>query len=177
MDVYTFLIVTHLAGTVLGIGGATMIELHLKKALENQEVSEDERAILGVDYGVVRVGLFVSILSGFGFLLFYRYNGYSAALYDPILWAKLIIVLVIGANSLLLQARKISLYWGAAFSFVSWWMVGLLGVYLTNGSKFDVFGGTSFISSFVSVLVVYAIAVAIGAFVLDLTRKYIRKTV
>lgn len=171
MDVYTLLILVHLAGTILGIGGATMIEVHLNKALQNREVSYDEKEILATDYAIVRIGLIVSILSGFGFLLLYKISGQTFKLYDPILWAKLAMVIVIAVNALLLQAHKISLYWGAAFSFVSWWTVGLLGVFLTNNVKFDFFGVHTFLSSFASAMLLYGFLVVIGAIVLDFIRK------
>jgi len=171
MDVYTWLIVGHLAGTILGIGGATMVEVHLTTALRNKDMSSDERVLLGTDYTVVRVGLILSVLTGFGFLLLYNTTGQTFRLYDPILWAKLCIVMAIAINALLLQAHKISLYWGAALSFVSWWSAGLLGVFLTHVVKFDLFGMHTFLSSFVSVMLMYALMVVVGAAVLDLVRK------
>ncbi len=40
---YTFLVFTHIVGTILGVGGATMIEVHLNKSITKDGVSEDER--------------------------------------------------------------------------------------------------------------------------------------
>ena len=171
MDIYTILIITHLAGTALAIGGATMIEFHLTKALHDGKVSPDEGSMLAVDYKVVRIGFLVSVLSGFGFLIIYNVTGQTFRLYDPVLWAKLVIVIVVGTNALLLQAHKINLYWGAALSFVSWWTIGLLGVFMTNNVKFDLFSQYTFISSFMSVIIVFVVSVVIGAAILHFIRK------
>lgn len=173
MDTFTLLIIVHLLGTVLAIGGATMIELHLTRALKDGQVSAEEGAMLRLDYSVVRWGFIISLLSGFGFLLMYKMSGQTFRLYDPVLWAKLILVIVVGTNTLLLQAHKVSLYWGAALSFVSWWSIGLLGVFLTNGVKFNLFGDYSFVASFMSVILTFVVAVVVGAFILHRIRKMI----
>ena len=171
MDIYVLLIIGHLAGTALAIGGATLIEFHLTKALKDGQVTPEEGAMLGVDYNVVRVGFIISVLTGFGFLLYYKFVGQHFRLYDPVLWAKFILVIIVGVNALLLQAHKINLYWGAAFSFVSWWGIGLLGVFLTNGVKFDIFDKNTFASIFTSVIITYAICVVAGAYVLHKVRS------
>lgn len=165
MDIYTLLIVAHIAGTILGVGGATMIEIILTKSLKDGTVSEDEREVLKPTYSVVRVGLVVSLLSGFGFLILYKLHGQTFRLYDPVLWAKLTAVMVIAVNAILLQSHKISLYWGSALSFVTWWLVAILGVFLTNGVKY----------SFVSIMVVYIIAVVVGAALLHFIRQRITR--
>ena len=171
MDVYAWLLIAHLLGTVLAIGGATMIELHLTQALKDGKVSPDEGGMLALDYRAVRVGFAISLLSGFGFLLLYQFTGQLFRLYDPVLWAKMFIIIIVGVNALLLQAHKRSLYWGAALSFVSWWMIGLLGFFLTNGVKYNFLGDYSFFTSFMSVVVTFAVAVAVGAAVLHFIRS------
>lgn len=171
MDIYLFLVIVHLVGTVLGVGGATMIEVHLNKALQNKEMSQDERAILGTDYKMVRIGLVLGILSGFGFLLMYKFTGQTERLYDPMIWAKLTMIMVIAVNAVLLQARKMSLYWGAALSFTSWWGVALVSVLKSNGAPINFFGNTSFFSIYASTIGLYLVLVVIGAIALDIIRK------
>ena len=173
MDLFTVLIILHLAGTFMAVGGATMIELHLTRALKDGQITPDEGSMLGLDYSLVRFGFVISILSGFGFLILYKLNGQAFRLHDPILWAKLVLVLIVGINALLLQAHKINLYWGAAFSFVSWWGIALLGIFLTNGVKFDLFGAHTFISTFMSVILLYAVAIVAGAYLLHIIRQRI----
>lgn len=176
MDLHLWLVIGHLLGTVLAIGGATMIELHLTKALSDGSVSPEEGAMLQSDYLVVRIGFILSVLTGFGFLLLYKFDGQTAALYNPVLWAKITIVVIAGINALLLQARAISLYWGAALSFISWWSIGLLGIFLSNWVSFDLFGAGTFFSSYISVILAFVVSVAIGAFVLHIIRSYAHRT-
>lgn len=166
MDTYTLLIIAHITGTILGVGGATMIEVALNKSLKDGTVSLDERNILSPTYSMVRIGLVVSIISGFGFLLLYKFNGQTFRLYDPVLWAKLTIIIIIAVNAVLLQMHKISLYWGSALSFVSWWLVAILGTFLTNGIKY----------SFFSITMIYIVALIVGAALLHFIRKHITKS-
>jgi hypothetical protein len=166
MDIYTLLIIAHIVGTILGVGGATLIEITLNKSLKDGTVSLDEREILSPTYTVVRVGLVVTLLSGFGFLLMYKLQGYTEMLYSPILWAKLIGVIIIAVNAILLQMHKVSLYWGSAFSFVSWWMVALLGILLSRGEDYSLGG----------ILVVYALALVIGAYLIHVIRMRVTES-
>lgn len=161
MDAYTLLIIVHIVGTILGVGGATFVEIFLNKALKDGQVDPTEGSFLKTTYTVVRVGLVLALISGFGFLLLYQLNGQVFKLYNPLLWAKLTMVLVIAFNAVLLQAHKISLYWGSALSFVTWYAVALVGIFLTNAKMFSYF----------EVMSVYAILVVVGAFILDRIRK------
>ena len=165
MDPFTLLIIAHLAGAVLGIGGATMIEVHINKALADGDMSLDERSMLGLDFAVVRIGLLLSVLSGAGFIIVYYFAGQESRLQNPVFWAKNIIVLIVAVNALLLQAHKINLYWGSALSFVSWWAAGLLGVFLTNSVRYG----------FIEIIVTYTVVVVAGAYVLHKIRQYVKK--
>jgi len=164
MDIYLALIIGHIAGTILGVGGATLIEVILNRSLADDQMSPDERSIMKSLFTTVRVGLVLAILTGFGFLLLYKFTGQTFRLYNPVLWAKLVIIMIIAVNTLLLQAHRISLYWGSAFSFISWWSAALLGVFLTNSVRY----------SFLEIMLVYVAAVLVGAVVLDWVRKWIK---
>lgn len=167
MEIEQVLIFAHIIGTIIGVGGATMIEAHIGQALRDKLVSADEKAILGIDYRTVRIGLIIVLVSGFGFMLLDKFEGNTKYLYSPRLWAKLTMVLLIAANVLLLQAHKINIYWGSAVSFVSWWMAAFIGMFITHGLKFDFFGdGTGFITVFASLMTIYAVGLILGAIVL-----------
>lgn len=161
MDTYTLLIIAHLVGTALGVGGATFIEIFLVKAMRDGIVNPIEGDFLKTTFTVVRVGLALAILSGFGFLLLYQFHGQTFKLYNPLLWAKLSMVLIIAVNAVLLQAHKISLYWGSALSLVTWYSALIVGVFLTNAKTY----------AYWEVMLIYAISVTVGAFVLDRIRK------
>jgi hypothetical protein len=161
MDIYTFLIIGHLIGTVLGVGGATLLEVHLNRALASGTMSEEGRATLMQNTKVLRVGLFLSALTGIGFIILYKFTGQEFRLQNPVFWAKMVIILIILVNAVLLQAHKTSLYWGSAFSFVSWWSVMILGTFLTHGVRYGFF----------EIIGVYAVMIVAGAYVLHKFRE------
>lgn len=126
MEWHTFLVVVHIIGTALGVGGATFAEIFLLKAVRDGEIDPIESSFMQVTYRVVRVGLVLLVLSGFGFLILYRFTGLEERLYSPLLWAKLSIVVVILINAILLQTRRIPLWLGSALSFASWYAAMLI---------------------------------------------------
>lgn len=165
MDLYTFLVIVHLIGAVLGVGGATFIEIFINKALADGTVDPTESSFLKTTYRVVRIGLILSLLSGFGFLLMYKLTGQNFKLYNPILWAKMTMIVIIAVNAVLLEMRKINLFWGSAFSFVSWYSVLIISPFLSGAPKF----------SYLEVVFGYIVAVLVGAVVLDIIRKKIHQ--
>ncbi len=173
MNIELALLIIHIVGTIIGVGGATLIEVHLNQALRDKNISTDEGAFLKLDYKVVRVGLILAVLSGFGLLAYHRVMEHYGVMTNPIVWSKLLIVIIIAINTLLLQARCINLYWGAAFSFVSWWAAGIFGVFVTERVPIDIFGKGSFISSFGSVMLIYGVSVIVGAVILHAIRNKI----
>ena len=161
MDLHTWLILLHIVGTVLGVGGATFIEIFLIRSLMDGVMDSTERGFMGICYRVVRVGIVINLFSGFAFFLFYNYYGQYGQLYNPVLWAKMAIFGMIAFNALLLQAKVIPLWLGSALSFVSWYAVLFLGMTLQ-----------SLQTSFGGVILVYAGMVFIGAGALTLIRRY-----
>lgn len=165
MDIYTWLIIGHLAGTVLGVGGATMIEVHLNKALASG-MTPDHRALLGLNFVVLRVGLVLGLITGFGFIAYYVSTEQFFRLENPLLWWKLFMVIIVAVNALLLQAHKINLYWGSALSFVTWWALFLVGTFLSNSVQF----------SLIEVGIGYVVAVIAGAYLLHKLRELVART-
>ncbi len=161
MDTYLFLVIVHLIGTALGVGGATFVEIFLTKSLRDGHVDPIESDFLKTTFLVVRVGLILALLSGFGFLLLYQLSGQTFKLYNPLLWAKLTMVIIIAVNALLLQAHKISLYWGSAFSFTTWYGTAIAGIFLTNGKLYP----------YLWVMFFYVAGVILCAIILDIIRK------
>lgn len=161
MDIYTLLIILHLIGAALGVGGATFIEIFLTKSLMDGVIEPTESSFLKVVYRVVRVGLVLSLFTGFGFVILYIAHGQFFKLYNPVLWAKLTVVGIIAVNAILLQMHKISLWLGSALSFISWYAALVIGVFLTNSTKL----------SYVEIMIFYVLSVLVGGFILDAIRK------
>ena len=162
MDWYTFLIIIHLIGTVLGVGGATFAEIFYLKAKKDGVIEPLEIDYLRTIYFILRIGLFILVITGFGFLLFYRLNGYGEGLLNPKLWAKLAIVAILILNTFLIQIRKIPMWLGASVSLTSWYGAMILGSWRTLDA------------SFASIIIVYIIAVFIMAGILKLIKRYLK---
>ena len=118
----------HIVGTVLGVGGATFVEIHLVRALRDGVLSPEESAIMQTTYSVLRVGFFLLILSGFGFLILARLSEHTTWFYSIKFWMKLSIVGIIAVNAALIQLRWIPILWGSAIALVSWYAALVLGV-------------------------------------------------
>ncbi len=172
MEIEFFVVVVHIIGTIIGVGGATFIEAHLGQAFKDKLVSAEEKALLAIDYKMVRIGLILCLTSGFAFLLIDKFEGNTKYLYSPKLWAKMLMVIFIAGNTLLLQARAINLYWGSAISFVSWWWAALIGIFVTQRVTVDFFGGGgAFLTQFSSLMIMFVVLVGISAVVLNAFRN------
>ena len=158
MTFYQLLIIMHVIGTVLGVGAATFAEIHYTRFNSKDIVTDDEKKTLATIYTVTRIGLFLLVMSGFGFLLYFRLTEYVDTLSSPSFWAKMTIVAILVGNALLLQARIMPLAIGAAVSLTSWYTALVLGV----------IGSTS--ASYVQILMYYAVAVLL----VGITQRWIR---
>jgi hypothetical protein len=174
MSIYFLLIVGHIIGTILGVGGATMIEIHLNKALRDGKMDTVERDFLGSDFLMTRIGMGIGLVTGLGFVLQYWANDQLFRMDSGVFWGKMAIFVIIVVNAYLLHKHKIGLYWGSAFSFVSWWTVMLLGMFLSN--SIAIIPGETLLS-FVVVMLVYGAAVVLGAFVLHKIRERLKQPV
>lgn len=129
MSVYSLLIVAHIIGTILGVGGATFAEIFHVRAMRDGTITEEEGATLKICYTVLRIGLAILLLSGFSFLIYYRLTGQEELLYSDKLWAKMSIVFIIPINAVLFQIRKIPTWLATAVSLTSWYTALILGIY------------------------------------------------
>lgn len=167
MDLHSSLILGHIFGTILGVGGATFIEIHLNMSLKDGKMDDTEKRFMAKDFLFTRIGMAIAFITGFGFIIEYYTHHQLSRLVDGVFWAKMAIIVIIIVNAYLLHKHKVGLYWGSAFSFVSWWTVMILGSFLTNNVKF--FPGNVPVS-FASIMSVYAISVILGAFILHKLR-------
>jgi len=158
MTLYELIIIIHIIGTVLGVGAATFAEIYYTRFNRDDIITDDERQTLATIYTVIRIGLFLLVISGFGFLLYFRLTEYLEPLTSPSFWAKMTVVVVLVGNAILLQMRAISLAIGSAISLTSWYTALVLGVIgSTNASYFEI-------------LIYYIIAIVLVGFGLRLIR-------
>ena len=146
MTLYESFILMHIVGTVLGVGAATFAEIYYLRFNSDDIITDDERKTLAVTYTVLRTGLFLLVISGFAFLLYFRLTEHVGALTSPSFWAKMTIIGILLGNTLLLQARIVPLAIGSAVSLTSWYAALVLGV----------IGETS--ATYAELLIYYAVA-------------------
>lgn len=128
MTFYELLVVGHIVGTVLGVGAATFAEIHYTRFNRDDIITDDEAQTLKVTYAVMRTGLFLLVVTGFAFLLSFRFSEQVGILHGTTFWTKMIIVGILVANALLLQARLMPFSIGAAISLTSWYAALVIGV-------------------------------------------------
>lgn len=128
MTFYELLVVGHVIGTVLGVGAATFAEIQYTRFNRDDIITDDEAQNLKVTYTVMRIGLFLLVLTGFAMLLSFRFSEQVGILHGTTFWTKMIIVGILVANALLLQARMIPFAIGTAISLTSWYAALVIGV-------------------------------------------------
>lgn len=159
MDLHSILLITHLIGVALGVGGATFGGILYLKAMKDGKIDPMEGEWLSIIFKVVRIGLAILVVTGFGFFLEYRFTGQEERLLDPRLWAKLTIILILVANALMIQMRKIPMWLGESLSLTSWYGALVLGI--MRGADYSYF----------TFLIFYAISVVIVIGILSIIKR------
>lgn len=129
MDLHTILVLGHVLGTVLGLGGAIVAEVQITQALKDGTIEDDERALLHADYFLIRVGMALIIVSGLALVWWYLAQGSTWVLTSEKLWVKDIMMVVIIVNAVLLSKHVMPLSLGRSLSIVSWVGATVLGVW------------------------------------------------
>ena len=159
MDYYLLLVTVHIFGAILGVGGITFAEIFYFKSAKDNIINETESSFLKTTYFVLRIGTILLVLSGFGFLVYYRFIGSEELLYNSQLWTKLTIVIVIALNAVLLQAKKMPAWLGSPISLVSWYATMLLGIFRNVEM------------SYLQTMTIYIVMIIFVGFVLDYIKR------
>lgn len=162
MDWPVLIKISHLVGTALGVGGATLAEVFYLKCLKDGQVDPTESDLLKTIYLVLRVGMVLLVLSGFGYLVFYRLAGLEQYLYSARLWAKLTIVLILLLSVAAWQAKLVSAKLGSGLSLASWYAALILGAWRLGPSV-----------SYWQIVAAYLLAVGVVTIILALIRKLV----
>ena len=164
MTFYGLVVIIHVIGTVLGVGAATFAEIYYTRFNCDDVITDDERKTLATTYFVMRVGLFLLVISGFTFLLYFRLIEHVGILTSPSFWAKLTIIGILVGNALLLQAHLIPFAIGTTISLTSWYGALVLGV----------MGKTNF--TYLEILTGYVVAILLLGIMLELIRRYLHNS-
>ncbi|MEX0933843.1 MAG: hypothetical protein WD003_01095 [Candidatus Paceibacterota bacterium] len=159
MDLHTILIIAHIIGTILGVGGATLAEINVITALRDGKVDASERALMHANYTMIRVGLAIIVLSGIALVWWHLSQGNEWVITSAKVWFKDLLVIFIIINAVLLSKHWIALWLGSALSFTAWWMATILGAW--RGQPFDFF----------ELLGIFVIAVIVIAGILEILHR------
>lgn len=129
MDLHTILIFGHVVGTILGVGGATLAEVQIIRALKDGVVDASEKALLHANYTMIRVGTAIIIITGLLLVWVHISDGENWVLTSQKLWFKEFLIVLIIINAFLFTKRWIPFWLGSAVSFTSWWMAAGLGMW------------------------------------------------
>ena len=130
MDWLTLIRITHIIGTVLGVGATTFAEIFYLKFLKDGEIDPFENDILKVFYRIIRLGLVILVFSGFGYLIVWRQNflGPQVFFSDRFL-IKITIILILLAAAFAMNFKLINLRVGSTITIVSWYTAMILGIW------------------------------------------------
>jgi hypothetical protein len=160
MDIYAVIVAAHVIGTILGTGGATVAEFQINRALKDKQVSEDERALMHVNYRMIRVGMAILLVSVIAMFWYHLDKGNQFILTSEKLWIKDLMFAMIFINAIALHKRWVPLWLGASVSFTSWWGATLLGLAGRLPYSFETY------------FVFYILAIFVVAVILDRIRKW-----
>lgn len=93
----------HFAGIILGAGAVTLLDLIIYRFVVMRRIHESHIRIINFASDIVSVGLMLLWLSGFGFLIFYRFFD-PGKIDNPKLLAKIIIVGMLTLNAFLVHS-------------------------------------------------------------------------
>lgn len=130
MDWYTFLKLSHIIGTVLGVGGSTFAEIFYTKFQGDKKTNVFEHEVLKICVSVIRIGLVILVFSGLGLLILWRlaYLG-PDVFYSSRFLAKMTVVVILLFVTLLVNFRFINLELGSSIATASWYAAMVLGIW------------------------------------------------
>lgn len=147
--IYTLLVIGHIIGTAIGVGGATFSDYIFFKSVKDGFIDKSELHLLKAASRLVVLGLAILLVTGFGFLAHYYMVPNSGAISEK-LPAKLVVVLVVTINGWflhryvwplvsehahsglhvldsVLQKKQTRVLTAGAISFVSWYAALIIG--------------------------------------------------
>ena len=154
MELFTILLLLHIIGTILAVGGATASDALFLKSIKNKHISKDEFKLLHEASKLIWTGLVIAVLSGIGFLLNQYYTAGEITYWNNAFFqAKVIIVTIVFLNGLVFHGKLLPLlkknigedmrekaisskFWlfslTGTISIVSWWSIVILAVVNPN---------------------------------------------
>ena len=159
MNIKIFLTIVHIIGVVLGAGGATFAEIFFLKSMRDGKIDPVEGSFMKITYRILRIGLLLLVISGFGYLLLYRFMDQPELLYRTKLWSKLTITVILLLTVIGWEMRKVPVWLGSAISLTSWYAALIIGAW--RGLD----------ASYLAIMGVYLLSLVVVAGILKMIRK------
>jgi len=150
IELFSILVLGHLAGVIIAVGGATVSDALFFKTIKNREVSKDEYRLLKETSKVIWSGFALAAVTGAGFLIYEYLTSPDISYFQySYFWAKMAIVSIIAVNGVVFHRKVLpfmkrhleedmrekeftSRFWlfslTGSISIVSWWSVVVLAV-------------------------------------------------
>jgi hypothetical protein len=109
MDINSFLILGHIIGTAIGVGGATIADVLFFRSIRDGKISQDEFLTMKLLSRIIMAGFMLLVISGLGFFILLWLNTGSLAGMPDRMSAKLYIVAIIFLNSRILAYKVLPL--------------------------------------------------------------------
>ena len=111
MEVRTALLIFHIIGVALGLGGATVSDILFLRSIKDRKITSDEFGTLKVLSRIVWAGITILILSGIGFLITqYIVLDRIASLEAQRFIAKLTLVAIVFINGLVFHFKVFPIF-------------------------------------------------------------------
>lgn len=150
MDTVALLVLAHLAGTIIAVGGATVSDALFFRTIKNRRVSRDEFKLLNEAGKVIWSGLALAVFSGLALIIMeWVHTGGVARLGLGFFQLKVLLVGVVAINGIIFHTRVLPFlekhlredmrerqfvqkYWlfalTGAISIISWWSIVILAI-------------------------------------------------
>ena len=102
MELKTGLVIAHLVGLALGVGGATLMDLIMIRFLVRGKITKEHADLIHFSSYLVTAGLMMLWVSGLSFLAYYSFYA-PDGLANPKVYAKMTIVAVLTLNGMLIH--------------------------------------------------------------------------
>jgi hypothetical protein len=164
MSFYALLVMWHAASSVIALASVTFRECvsFVAKDASSPAHSTSVRhnVLMRRLDALVYFGTSVTLATGLGFVLYFFYTNNVEYLHSEMFWAKMCMLVGIGATTMFLRTGGISHRWGSSVLLSSWWMTFAASVFMANETSLipahPVYSFLATIACYVAVTVIVA---------------------
>jgi uncharacterized membrane protein len=167
MSFYALLVIWHAASSVVALASVTFREcvsfvVKDTSSFAHNTSTRHNLLMRRVD-ALVQFGTTTTLATGLGIIFYFFYTNNVEYLHSEMFWAKMCMLVGIGATTMILRAGRISHGWGSSILLSSWWMTFAASVFVANETSLI---PAHPIYSFLATIACYgAVTVIVAAFI------------